>query len=304
MSNILITGGSGLLAVNWAIQLRKEHKVTLGLHNRKIQILGVEAIFLNLEIIDEIRKVLVKSSIDIVIHTAALSNIELCESNPLLAKHVNVQLTSNIAFAAYLHGAKLVHISTDHLFDGLLSMRSENDKTNPLNNYAKTKLQSEEIVTMVCPEALIIRTNFYGWGTSYRRSFSDEIICSLKNRKEIHLFDDVYYTPILINLLVDLVHNLLKKAASGIFNIVGDERLSKYEFGIKLAEEFCLNTKLICSTQLIKREDLVRRPLDMSLDNNKVKNLLGIAIGEVGTHLKLLRKSNEEFNTLRLLYSR
>ena len=299
MSNILITGGSGLLAVNWAIQLRKEHKVTLGLHNRKIQILGVEAIFLNLEIIDEIRKVLDEFLIDIVIHTAALSNIELCESNPLLAKHVNVQLTSNIAFAAYLHGAKLVHISTDHLFDGSLSMRTENDETRTLNNYAKTKLQSEEVVTKECPEALIIRTNFYGWGTSYRRSFSDEIIYSLKNGKEIYLFEDVYYTPILINVLVDVVHNLIKKTATGIFNIVGDERLSKYDFGIKLAEEFCLNTKLICSTQLIKREDLVRRPLDMSLDNKKVKNILGIEIGEVGIHLKILRKNNDELNTLR-----
>jgi dTDP-4-dehydrorhamnose reductase len=291
MANILITGGSGLLAVNWARQVSHIHRVTLGLHQRKVNLPRVNNIFLNLESADDIRKVLDDSLIDIVIHTAAISNIELCESQPTLAQHVNVQLTKNIALASKMHGAKLIHISTDHLYDGLSEMRSEEDLVSPLNVYGKTKAESENIVSDLCPSALIIRTNFYGRGTSYRKSFSDQIIASLLAGVKIYLFDDVFYTPILINVLVDAVHQLIKTHA-GVFNIVSDQRLSKYDFGMLVAEEFNLDSSLIYRSQLRNRTDLIKRPLDMSLSSKKANKALAIQLGDIGSHLAMAIKNH------------
>lgn len=291
MANILFTGGSGLLAVSWARQIGNLHEVTIGLHQREVNLPSVRSILLNLESVDDIRKVLDKFSIDIVIHTAAISNIELCESQPELARHVNVQLTKNVAHASKLHGSKLIHISTDHLYDGRSEMRQEDDLLSPLNMYGKTKAESESIVSDLCPGGLIVRTNFYGWGTSYRKSFSDQIILSLRSGIKIHLFEDVFYTPILISILVDTVHQLMLKNYSGIFNIVGDQRISKYEFGKLVAKEFNLDSSLILRSQLSKRGDLVTRPLDMSLTNRKVTQALGLQMGSVGSHLTLFKRA-------------
>jgi dTDP-4-dehydrorhamnose reductase len=291
VANILITGGSGLLAVNWAKQVGGINNVILGLHNRKVNLPSAKSINLNLESVNDIKKVLDDFSIDVVIHTAAISNVELCESQPLLAQHVNVQLAKSVALASKLHGSKLIHISTDHLFDGCSEMRSENDVIRPLNIYAKTKAQSESIVLELCPSALIVRTNFYGWGTTYRESFSDQVIKALQNGKKIYLFEDVFYTPILMNVQIDVVHKLINNNKAGIFNIVGDQRLSKYDFGKLVAEKFNLDSSLIERSQLRNRSDLVKRPLDMSLTNKKINMVLGFQIGDVSSHLAIMHKS-------------
>jgi dTDP-4-dehydrorhamnose reductase len=108
-------------------------------------------------------------------------------------------------------GIPLVHISTDHLFEGNASMLSEEEPSNTINVYGKTKALAESSVGEINPDALIIRTNFYAWGTSYRKSFSDYIIESLRHGELLSLFDDVYYTPILAENLINTVHELLKK---------------------------------------------------------------------------------------------
>ncbi len=279
------------MAVNWARQVSNIHRVTIGLHQRKVNLPRVRSILLNLESVDEIRKVLDDFLIDIVIHTAAISNIELCEAQPELAQHVNVQLTKNVAIASKFHGSKLIHISTDHLFDGRSEMRQEDDLVSPVNIYGKTKAESENIVSDLCPSALIVRTNFYGWGTSYRKSFSDQIISSVQAGVKIYLFEDVFYTPIFINVLVDAVHQLINKTHTGIFNIVCDQRLSKYEFGKLVAKKFNLDSSLIYRSQLRNRTDLIKRPLDMSLSNKKINKALAIQIGNIGSHLALAKKS-------------
>jgi dTDP-4-dehydrorhamnose reductase len=116
---------------------------------------------------------------DVVIHTVGLTSVDGCEADPSLAYRLNVEAANYTARSARALGAKLVHISTDHLFNGTEPWRREEDAPYPLNMYATTKLQAEEVVLQACPDALVIRTNFFGWGTSIRASFSDWIINSL-----------------------------------------------------------------------------------------------------------------------------
>jgi len=291
---ILITGGSGLLALNWAILQREYSDIVLCQHKRDIELNGVKSIFVDLGSVDRIVKVISEINPSIIVHAAGLTNVEECERNISLSKQVNILLSKNIAEACLKTGVKLVHISTDHLFDGSKSFVQEEELFNPVNIYGITKADAENEVSRVNSNSLIIRSNFYGFGSSYRRSFSDFIIDNIRNKKTINLFDDIFYTPILIKKLVTIVHALIDKNARGVFNVVGNDRVSKYEFANKLANYFQLDVSLINKVKYIDNPSIVKRPFDMSLSNQKVSNYLGINIGGLDEHLDLLYKQSME----------
>ena len=291
---ILMTGGSGLLCTNWALSIRDEYKVTLLLHQKKISLLGVNTEIVSLSSLEECLSVLEKHQPDIVIHTAGLANVEECESNPNLAQTVNVDLAKNIATACSNQGVKLVHISTDHLFLGDQEFSTEESVINPVNNYAKSKFLGEKQVLENCKDALIIRTNFYGWGTKYRQSFSDLILDKLKNNQQVDLFSDVFFTPILIDELSKRTHQLIDANTMGVFNIVSSERVSKYEFGIKLANCFNLDVGLINTVSINDKPNLVKRPKDMSLSNTKLCQMLNCEIATLDEQLQILKEQEDK----------
>jgi dTDP-4-dehydrorhamnose reductase len=285
---ILITGGSGLLAVNWAYAVRDRFDVTLGLHQRKILSGKISTSWLNLESVDALTKQFEVLQPQIVIHTAGLTSVEQCERDPVLARHCNVFSAENVSKACSKLKVPLVHISTDHLFSGEKSFVGEDSQIAPLNVYGSSKAEAEKRVLEQNPQALVIRTNFYGWGTSYRQSFSDFIINSLRAQKELELFEDVHYTPILAEVLALATHDLLDMKANGIFNLVGGQRLSKFDFGIKLAKVFNLDEGLIKAAHISRQSLLVKRPLEMSLSNAKAVRLLGRDLGSIDHHLSQL----------------
>ena len=161
---------------------------------------------------------------------------------------------------------------------------------NPVNNYAKSKLLGEQEVLENCKDALVIRTNFYGWGTKYRQSFSDFILNKLKNNEQVDLFSDVFFTPILIDELSKRTHQLIDAGAIGVFNVVSSERVSKYEFGIKLANCFNLDVSLINAVSISHKSDLVKRPKDMSLSNNKLCQTLNCKISSISKQIQILKQ--------------
>jgi len=293
---ILITGGSGLLALNWALAVRDRCEVILGLHKRQVSLSGVSVKTIDLESVDYFVRVLEEVKPQVVIHTAGLTSVEKCESQPELAHQVNVTLAANVARACTLHGIKLVHISTDHLFSGNEPFVTEDQPVSPRNVYGQTKAEAEHRVLDSNSQALVIRTNFYGWGTNYRQSFSDIVINALRTGSDLTLFQDVFYTPILVETLAQAVHELIDLKATGIFNVVGDERISKYHFGFKLSEEFGLEFGHVRSGLFSDQKSLVHRPCDMSLSNQKVCNLLGRRLGGTKEHLtRLHQQENNGF---------
>lgn len=290
---ILITGGSGLLALNWALAIQGRFPVTLGFHERKISLAGVETQRINLESVDLLMQTFETVRPQIVIHTAGLTSVEACEAKPDRAQHINAELAANVAQACAKAGLQLVHVSTDHLFSGESSLAEETQQTAPVNVYGRTKAEAECRVLEAHPQAIVMRTNFYGWGPGYRRSFSDVIIESLRSGKKITLFKDVFYTPILIEAAALAVHDLINLKACGIFHVVGDERISKYEFGLRIAEKFNLDSSLITSGSLADQASLVRRPRDMSLSNQKICNLIGKKLGGINEHITRLYQQEQ-----------
>jgi len=285
---MLITGGSGRLALNWALAMRERHAVTLALHARHVSLSGVQTRSIRLEEVDSISAVFDELRPDLVVHTAGMTGVEECEANPELARKANVEIAQNIASVCSRLGLQMVHISTDHLFTGENPRVEEGHPVAPQNVYARTKAEAETRILETYPDALVVRTNFYGWGPSYRKSFSDVIVTALRRGERLTLFQDVFYTPILIEALVESAHELVKREISGIINIVGDERISKHQFGLKVAEHFQLEPGLVTGENFADRSNLVQRPRDLSLSNRKACDLLGRSLGGVDKQLQRL----------------
>jgi len=293
IDSVFITGGSGLLGLNWALALRNFASVTLALHNRTVNLAGVNTSPTSLDTVDEVFRALDVVQPRMVVHAAGLTSVEACEADEALAFHVNVEIAQNVATACQRNGIPLVHISTDHLFRGDQAFLTEQEPVDPQNAYARTKAAAEGQVLDAYPEALVARTNFFGWGPQHRRSFSDKIIDALRLGNPITLFTDVFYTPILAETLGHAVHDLVRAKASGIVHVSGDERISKYHFGMRVAEYFGLDAALIRPGLLAGQPSLARRPVDMSLSNALAREVLGRALGGVDVQLARLRKQEQ-----------
>lgn len=282
---LFITGISGLLGLNLALKGREDFTVGGAYYRHPISLDGVQQWSLDLRSFQAAEKLLSRIRPDVVMHTAGLTNVEECEANPELAYQLNVDAARHVAAIAADLGARLVHISTDQLFDGSRAWRTETDVPAPLNTYALTKWQGEQAVLEANPGALVIRTNFYGWGTSARTSFSDWILRGLERRRELTMFTDVYFTPILINDLADLMMALVRQEVSGVFNVAGGEWLSKYDFALKLARVFGLPTEGILPISVDDFAFSARRPKDMSLSSTKAESCLKVRMPAVAQGL-------------------
>jgi len=214
-----------------------------------------------------------------VINTVALVDLDLCEENTSLAYKVNVQTAENIAKCSKKHGARMMHISTDHLFDGKRSLYSEEDQTSPVNNYGLTKLQGEQACLNIHDGIVAIRTNFYGWSyPSHKATFGEWLYDGLRQRKPIRLYEDYYFTPIDIISLAEALERVMNSDLRGIINIAGSERCSKYEFGLALAETFGLDKSVITKAKMGSDSFKVQRQRDLSLSVEKYERTFNIKL--------------------------
>lgn len=285
---LLITGGSGLLALNWARAMSDEWAVLLALHKRKVAPSFAETTTIDLHSARSIADILDAEAPALVVHAAGMTNVDDCEANPEAARLANVEAPANLAAACHEREIRLASISTDHLFSRGTPLLDEEASSEPLNIYGRTKADGEKAVLEAHPAALVARTNFFCWGPTYRPSFSDWIVSSLRRGKRLRLFTDVFFTPILADHLARAVHELTETDASGRYNVVSDERLSKHDFGLKIADIFGLDASLIDAARLDDHESAATRPHEMSLSNRKLVEKLGRSIGDVNSQLQLL----------------
>ena len=295
-SKILIIGGSSILGINLASLYSKDNDVFLLLHKRIIQFPDIKTYVLNNYFDQKLNNLIEEINPNIIINCSAFTNIEDCERNPILAKKINITLARHISEIANRLKIKLVHISTDHVSSGETKFLGESIICNPLNTYAKTKYEAETEILNQNLEAIILRINFFCWGTTYKQSFSDLIINSLRNREKIYLFKDVYFTPVHIQTIYEVLKEMLHNNLSGIYNISSNERISKLEFGMLIANIFKFEKEFIVSSKLSDRKDLTIRPFDMSLSNVKLKKAIRTNITSIDDQIYLLRKTESNKN--------
>ena len=293
MKTIVFTGGSSLLAQSWIKYEQPDYNYILALHQRKLENGKFKSIFLNYQDGTHIAEQLELIKADIVVNCIGLTSVEDCEENPSQALQTNVEIANRIAGVCNKTGVKLVHISTDHLFDGTNSFNDEQTPLSPLNTYGKTKGEGEKAILENNPDALVIRTNFFGWGPAYKASFSDKILKTLEAGKHNNLFDDVYYTPISVKTLSEKIALLIEKDAKGVFNICSNERITKYQFGLIISKVFGHETTLLHPLSIDEVTNLTLRPKDMSLSNHKLCTFLGTSIPSLEDQIRALKHDRE-----------
>ena len=275
MTRILITGASGLLGLNFAMQFYSQHTLTGVVHSNILAGAPFPVIQADLsqpgimeEILDQVRP-------EVVLHCAALANVDACEHQPELAWQVNAELPGRLAAASARDGFHLVHLSTDAVFDGQHGDYSEEDEPNPLSTYARTKLAGERKVFEANPAALVARVNFYGWSLSGRRSLGEFFVTNLSAGRQVNGFTDVVFCPLEATLLGEVFLRLVELEAGGLLHVVSSEWQSKYDFGCAVAAQFGLDDGLIRPVSVAEGGLLAARSPDLRLRTDRLAGFLG-----------------------------
>lgn len=272
---VFVTGISGFLGLHAALQWQDRYEVSGAYHAHPVELPGIRTVRLDATNAGAVRAALEQARPDVVVHTAALTNVDACETDPQAAHALHVTASRAVAEAAQRIGARLVHISTDHLFSGQRPWMTEAEAPAPVNVYARTKWEAEQAVQAADAHALIVRTNFFGWGVPRRPSSSDWVVQGLRQGRELPVFTDVHFTPILVNTLVDLLAELIERKTEGVWHVAGRERVSKAEFAQRLARAFGLPERLLKPARLVDRPLAAPRPADLSLNTDRIARLLG-----------------------------
>ncbi|MBN1454519.1 MAG: SDR family oxidoreductase, partial [Anaerolineales bacterium] len=228
---ILITGASGLLGLNLALEAAQNHHVIGCVNQRSIQTDAFEIIQADLLAPGAVEHVLNVARPDWIIHCAALANLEICEASPVLAEKLNSWLPAKLAQFVTRGGARLLHISTDAVFDGRRGNYLEEDPPGPQSVYARTKLHGEQAVAQVNPQAIIARVNFYGWSLGGQRSLAEFFYNNLSKGVRVPGFTDVFFCPLLVNDLAKILLDMLQAQLNGLYHVVSSQAISKYDFG-------------------------------------------------------------------------
>lgn len=225
---------------------------------------------------EEVKKVIYDFYPDFIIHTAAYTNVDGCETQRELSWKVNVKSVEYIAEASRLIDAHLIHFSTDYVFDGKNGPYTEVDIPCPISYYGKTKLASENIIKLISPLYTIIRTNvLYGPALYGRPDFVKWVVASLRENKTIRIVTDQVNNPTFTDDIIQAVSKITEYKKQGLYNIGGKEFLNRFDFTLRIADYFNLDKKLIepILTETLKQP--APRPLKSGLINLKAQTELG-----------------------------
>ncbi len=216
---------------------------------------------------------------DVIVHVAAQSSIDECELNPEKARAINVEATRRLAELAKTLGARFIFTSSDVVFDGKQGNYAEHHPVNPINTYARTKIEAEAVIQETLENFVIIRPGLiYGRSLNGRPNFTEFMYKSLSSGKPVFLFTDQFRTPILVDTLVKIIWQLAQREDTGIFHVGGANRLSRFEMGQILCSLFNLPRNLIRGIPSSAGKQVAPRPLDTSLNSQKIQKLLGVQL--------------------------
>lgn len=273
--NILVTGSNGQLG-NEIKSIVNSGKSEIGddfkyLKSSKFDYIDIDE--LDITILKDVIKYVTSGNYDVIINCAAYTNVNGCESNIDTAFKVNSIGPRNLAIAAQKVGAKLIHVSTDYVFEGHGTQPyREWDSKLPQSVYGKTKALGEDYVSSFCTRYFIVRTAWlYGYVGG---NFVKTMIKLAKEKGEVKVVNDQRGNPTNAN---DLAHHLLKLASTeeyGIYNCTGKGECSWYEFAKKIIEFAGIDAKVTpCTTKEFPTP--ARRPEFSSLDNLMLRCTIG-----------------------------
>jgi dTDP-4-dehydrorhamnose reductase len=302
---LLIIGGSGLLGYKTATLAAKEHE-TYGTYNyRQVEIKGVTGLKLDKSDRVAVIEVFEKVKPEAVIDTAALHNVDYCETHEDEARRVNVEATRNVAEACCRFGAKMIFLSTDYVFDGEKDCYDENDETSPINVYGKTKLEAEKVVMSAGMPYVIARPAvIYGWNpgevaglkssSGKPMNFVIWALMKLKNGEQIKAVTDQYSQPTLADNLAEVLLATALSNLQGTFHTAGKSCVNRFDFTVKIAEIFGFNKDLVKPAKSDEFKQVARRPRKCCLNVEKAQEAFSVKLLSVEEGLGLMKSQQSE----------
>lgn len=293
MARILITGASGLLGANLVLDYATEHEVLAVCHRHPVHLDGVEVILADLSQPGRAQEVIERGRPEWVIHCAAATDVDACEADPQMAFRLNRDMAGLVAEGARSAGARLAHISTDAVFDGEKGGYTEEDPPRPINVYGASKHAGEGVVTAAHPEALVVRTNIFGWNAQPKQCLAEWFLDHLEAGRPCPGFTDVWVTPILVNNLGEMLLRMLGVGLQGVYHVPGGECVTKHDFGVCLARVFGLDDSLIKPSKVQQAGLLAPRPRRLCLDGTKVETELRTRLPTIAAGLSGFKRLQE-----------
>lgn len=286
IKKVLIIGANGFLGTN-LLQFSKNKTnfdqnlflIASDLYNDNI-IQEIPFYYIDITNEENTLNKIIDISPQIVILTAAMTDVDQCEIDKNLATKINVEGTKNVIEACKTTESKLVFLSTDFIFDGTRESEGykEDDIANPLNHYGKTKYEAEIAIINSGIDHLICRSAIlYGWNKK-NLNFITWVLNKLEKGEKLSIVTNQTNSPTFITNLADIILRLINKDVNGIYHTVGDVIVNRYEIAIKCAEIFNYNRNLITPIESINQ--IATRPKNVGLDISKLKS-------EIGSELKI-----------------
>ncbi len=269
MQKLLVTGASGFLGWNLCQLARADWEVYGTYSQQPIEISGVNIVRLNLTDFDLVKQAIDRIAPDAIIHTAAASQPNFCQVNPDKSARINVTASGRLARICVDAKIPFVFTSTDLIFDGTKAPYKETDPVCPLNIYGEQKVAAEREILAIYPRASICRMPLmFGMAPPTATSFIQPWITSLHAGESLKLFVDEFRTPVSATTAAKGLL-LALQLAPGTINLGGRERISRYEFGLLLAEVFGFDRSLILPIYQKDLKMAAPRAADVSMDISK-----------------------------------
>jgi len=295
MRKVLIVGAAGLLGQYLMSAGKAAGSSMTGTFNETVPADTSDLIHMDITDQGSVARGLGSTSPELVVLSAAMTNVDQCEREPSKAYAVNMEGALNLATECRSVGAKLVYISTDYVFNGLKKGRyHEFESPDPTSVYARSKLEGERITMDAGPNNLVCRVSVvYGWNRlGPKGNFVTWIIDSLKNGKAIRLYDDQFVSPTYAPAAAGDILDLVFSEASGIYHTSGPDCLSRYDIGLKVAEVFDLDKNLIAPVSTAEMPLLAARPTRSCLFVDRFESQIGRPTVGLAEGLADMKKNN------------
>lgn len=292
----LITGASSQPGFKLVLEsLRRGHEVLATYYSNTIPIEHKNLTKVRIDITDleTTRKFIEDSKPEVIFHIAAYGDVDSCEENKEYAWRANYLATQNIAKIARKIDAFLVYLSTDYVFDGTRGNYKEDDLARPINFYGLTKLLGEVSTLSATERSAVVRASaIYGLGPG-RKNFAKLLIEKLSKNEVVSAFVDQYLSPSNSVLLAGALLEIAERELTGVFHVVG-ERMSRYEFALRIAEKLNFDKNLIKKASMDEFTWRAPRPRDSSLNCDRTRAILKTEFFSTELALEILKREYEE----------
>jgi len=300
VKKVLITGAHGLLGQKISLILARESDAEILMtdiqRTTPFDVPRFDYHQLDVTRLGDVKSLVASYRPDVIINTAAKTDVDDCEIQRQEAWCVNVDSVKHLVIAARkLERCRIIHISTDYVFSGEEGMYSEDSRPNPVNYYGKSKLAAENVLRAGGVDHLIVRTQLlYGTGVNIRKNFVLWTLAMLKQGKPFGVVDDQVGNPTLVDDLAFAILKLAETSTEGLYHVAGSEAVSRYDWARAIAMVFGLDPDVIYPIRTAELHQSARRPMNSTFVTLKFESEFGFGLSNIQQGLERFRSQLQQ----------